>query len=190
MKTAEQSLRGLRDYYEMGKIKLRQPPKLTAVEQALMDRHANLNPDTQRKITNFAFTKKGYSEDELEKLIGLCEEHGYPMGFSIVERLLSIPKADRWAVQKKIVTGRWSRRDLELWIKGQYGARTRAGRHQKKFASPIALEAGISSACLKWLRQEENIERSNAEAFAKLPDATKRLYKKASKVSGARLLTG
>ena len=139
MKTTEQSLSDLRDYYEMGKIKQRQPSKLSKGEEALMARHDSLNPDTQRKITNFAFTKKGYSEEELEKLIGLCHEHDYPMGFSIVERLLSIPKADRWAVQKKIVTDRWSRRDLELWIKGQYGARTRAGRHQKRFASPMEI---------------------------------------------------
>lgn len=180
MNDLEIKLQGLCDYHRMGQIKLQAREKLSTAEKALMAKYSSLNPDTQRKVVNFAFAKQGYTQAELDRLIDLCRDHEFTLSFSHIERLLSIPKEDRWAAQKKIVEGKWSRRDLDWWIKGQYGSRTKAGRHPKGFSTPEALEGGIASACLSWLRQEENIERTNAEAFNRLPPRIVRLYKQAS----------
>jgi hypothetical protein len=181
----EQKNQQLRDYYRMGQIKLQCPDKLSVSDRELMDRYKTLNADTQRKIVNFAYPNDGYSKDDLNKLIDLCRTQEFAMGFSLVERLLSIPKADRLAAQKRIVEENWSRRDLDRWIKGTYGSRTTAGRRPKEFSSMEAIEGGIATDCLSWLRQKDNIERTRPDAIDQLPKRIRRLYQEASKAIAA-----
>src|SRR5262245_28719975 len=123
-KRVDEFMKSLREYYKMGQVKQLAPKKMNKAEVLMMNKFTTLNPDTQRKVANFADIKRGYSTDELENLIVLCKRHQYALGFALIARLLSVPKADRQSLQKMMAESQWSRRDLDLWIQANYGSRT------------------------------------------------------------------
>lgn len=176
MADSKQSTNLIRDFHRMGQLILKTDTKMSKTDERLLSRYRTLNDDTQRRIKQFADPILGYTTKELESLLSLCEKHDYAIGFSVLTRLLAIPKERREEAQSLAVKMKWGRRDLNHHIKATLGTRQLAGRRPKRFQDPQLLKAAILATCLSWCRQADSMKKENADAFNQLPEQFKRTY--------------
>ena len=77
-----------------------------------------------RKARAFANVTSGYSPRELDALIGQCETEQFPLGASFVYRLVAVQKGSkREILQRRLIQGHWSRRQLDAEIARLVGNR-------------------------------------------------------------------
>lgn len=111
----DNALNKIRLYYQIGTTLLKQHP----LNDELKQLYDPLNSDTQAKIKRFANPDKGgYTKMQLEELLKLCreEEKPFPLGFKLIERLLSISLPQRERLQRQMVKKGWRRRELDHQI--------------------------------------------------------------------------
>ena len=177
MADIKQSIELIRDYHRMGLLRLKSDTKMSKAVERLLSRYRELNDDTQRRIKQFADPILGYTTKELEVFLSHCEKHDYAIGFSVLTRLLAVPKDRREEAQTLAVKMKWGRRDLNNHIKATLGTRQLAGRRPKRFQDPQMLKAAIQSSCFSWCRQADSMKKENAGAFDQLSDQFKRKYR-------------
>ena len=124
----------------------------------------------------FANPKIGYSESELDTLLRMCRDSNFPIGYSLVIRLLAVPKQDRVSVQKRVIQQRMKRRDLDNYISSKYGARRQGGRKPKKYKSTDEALAGLRSMCLAWINTAESLTSIDAVQRRIIPRALLKDY--------------
>lgn len=174
---SKQSTEIIRDYHRMGQLILKSDTKVSKADERLLSRYRDLNDDTQRRIKQFADPILGYTAKELEVFLGHCEKDDYTIGFSVLTRLLAVPKDRREEAQTLAIKMKWGRRDLNHHIKATLGTRQLAGRRPKRFQDPQLLKAAIQASCLSWCRQADSMKKENAIAFDQLPAQFKRKYR-------------
>lgn len=117
----EIALPKIRDYYQIGLALVNDWP----LNERLKLIFARLNKDTKTKIKRFPRTEKnkvGYSEQQLNELLEHCTRESFPVGFKLIERLLSIrPPIIKWLqvrqrLQRQMINGGWRRRELDRQI--------------------------------------------------------------------------
>lgn len=112
----EIALPKIRDYYQIGLALVNARP-LNERSQLIFDK---LNKDTKAKIKRFPRTesnKVGYTEQQLDELLEHCKRESFPLGFKLIERLLSIRRLSiRQCLQRQMVNGGWRRRELDRQI--------------------------------------------------------------------------
>lgn len=111
----EIALHRIRLFHQIGLTLLKQQPLIGELKQL----YEPLNSDTQAKIKRFANPDKGgYTRKQLEELLMLCsdEKKPFPLGFKLIERLLSIPLPQRERLQRQMVKKGWRRRELDHQI--------------------------------------------------------------------------
>ncbi|MBX7135146.1 MAG: hypothetical protein K1X67_20965 [Fimbriimonadaceae bacterium] len=106
-----------------------------------------------RKSPHFADPITGYSDAELEALLNACRERSYAIGIDVVRKLLSFPKKERKAVQRVIVKGRMSSRQVQALIKSKHGGprRTNVGRKPIDLTSTDAALKGLRDLSSRYL---------------------------------------
>lgn len=173
----------IREYHRMGQLVLMPGTMKSNADEKLYRKFRELNEDSQRRIRQFADPVLGYTTVELDELLSQCVKHDYNLGFSVLTRLLAIPKESRQEAQALTVKLKWGRRDLNHHIKATFGTRQPAGRRPKRFNNPQMLKAAIQSTCLSWCRQATSMKKENASVFEQLPSVFKDYYQQITRLN-------
>lgn len=175
----------LETYHALGKSLLRQHPpgkrhRLEAIRQEAAEHH--LNPDTVYKIRAFASTR-GYTDAELQTLIGLCWKHSRALGFAFIPRFMTISrKSERAVFARQAIENHWSLAAVERELVNRHrGQRRAVGRKPGVTGSVRDLCAGLQTKSIYWrhLRQvlhEKHVPGSARSYWSALSaDVRKRL---------------
>jgi len=141
-----------------------------ALDKRLKAIYERKNRDTQAKIRRFAsFEQGGYSTSELEELLLLCKGHQFPLGFQLIERLMSIHKRNkRKLLQMQMVKKHWSKSELNRQINLLRGSRTpNAGRRMEKLPSAASILPELQRLSSQWMRRNKGVRED-------FPDEVKR----------------
>jgi len=112
-----------------------------------------INTDIARKKRQFADPNHGYTDDELDELCRLCEEHSCAFGVTLVYKLLTIKsRKQRETFQRRAITNRWTLAELEVELRRRFGRRGKGGRKPKAPASKDEALVQLDSMSLTWTR--------------------------------------
>jgi hypothetical protein len=119
-----------------------------------------MNPDTVRKARQFADPVNGYTVKELDALCRSIRKHqsapaGAIFGRTHVIRILSVPKKQRWEVQKMAIENGWSTSKLEAHIATQFGSRRDGGRNPEVPEDLESVLVQLEGLCEGWRRWVE-----------------------------------
>ena len=124
-----------------------------------------------RKSRRFADPITGYSDEELEALLNACRERSYAIGVDVIRKLLSLPKNERKVVQRVVVKGRMSSRQVQALIKSKHGGprRTNVGRKPIDLTSTDAALKGLRDLTSHYLTAIRLLQQSHERKELTLP---------------------
>lgn len=124
-----------------------------------------------RKRRHFADPITGYSDAELEELLQSCRDQSYPIGIVAIRKLLSLSKKKRKAVQRVVVEGRMSSRQVQALIKNKHGGprRTNVGRKPIDLTSTEAALKGLRDLASRYLAAIRLLQQSHERKELTLP---------------------
>ena len=138
----------------------------------------------------------GYTKQELAQLFRQCRDAKYPLGRSLMVRLLTVkPRSRRMRIQRQMIDEAWSRNRLNAEINATFHGRGRgAGRPFKRPESVKEALVAIDSAAERQLRLHdlirnppENGKKSRSRnLWAGIPESVQKAMAKAD--SRARAL--
>lgn len=179
-KQTEIALPIIRDYYQIGLALLNEK----ALDERLKLIYERLHKDTKAKIRRFANPENGgYTKKQLEELLKLCEneELPFPLGFKLVERLLSVPISRRERLQKLMVKKGWRRRELDHQIALiRPNANWKGGRRVERLPSSKSVLPELWHMSKEWADRADNIANSYPGAITELCDADRNRFTKAT----------
>jgi hypothetical protein len=146
------TLKSLKEFYARGLHSVDGNPGRASYGSMIAVDRGGKSSEMLRKARQFADETVGYSRKEFDDLLAQCRRHEFGLGVSLIIRLLSVPKgAQRNALQRAAIEGRWSRRKLDKAIKEKFNnRRPSAGRH---VSAPEDLKDAvyrINSLCDQW----------------------------------------
>jgi len=174
------SLKQIRGYYDLG---ARVPDTKYGATKSAAER-LKLNVDSMRACRRF---RMQYTPAQLQQLCKACQVGEYPIGWTRVLLLLTVPDAtQREALIKQAIRGKWSKSQLQAEIRRRYGRRAMkgAGRPTKldtERSPESAYDKGLE-LCMKFesymaaLRRED---RNGKAHWSQLPSPTKARIKQA-----------
>lgn len=177
----DEALDRLRLYY-MISVTLTNEGSLAKRMNAIFE---SLNPDTQAKIRRFASPdKRGYSQVDFEEMLHHCKRKQYPLGFQLIERLMSIHTCnDRKRLQKQMVENHWSKSELNRQIILLRGSRTpKAGRRMEKLRTAASILPELQRLTSQWLQRRDGIDEHFAEEVKKWPKGLRMEYEMVTEV--------
>jgi hypothetical protein len=124
-----------------------------------------------RKCRHFADPITGYSDAELEELLESCRDQSYPIGIDAIRKLLSLPKKERKSVQRIVVKGRMSSRQVQALIMNNHGGprRTKVGRKPIDLTSTDAALKGIRDIAGRFIAAIRLLQLAHVEKELTLP---------------------
>lgn len=124
-----------------------------------------------RKRRHFADPITGYTDAELEALLNACRERSYAIGIDVIRKLLSLSKKKRKAVQRVVVEGRMSSRQVQALIKNKHGGprRTNVGRKPIDLTSTEAALKGLRDLASRYLAAIRLLQQSHERKELTLP---------------------
>ena len=124
-----------------------------------------------RKRRHFADPIIGYSDADLEALLNACRERSYAIGIDVIRKLLSLPKKERKAVQRVVVKGRMSSRQVQALIKSKHGGprRKNVGRKPIDLTSTDVALKGLRDLTTRFLAAMRLLQQAHAEKELTLP---------------------
>jgi hypothetical protein len=135
-----------------------------------------LRSDTKRRVRQFADPVVGYTREELEEFTKVCMSNDFAPSFSLMIRLLSVPKKVRQEVGFLVAKNRWGLTAVNAYIKATFGARRNGGRKPKKYTDPKLLKESIKSTASLWCRQSEEMQQDKTSVFHQLSSVFRMRY--------------
>lgn len=94
-----------------------------------------------------------YDLDALHRLFGLCRQRRFRVGITHLIRLATVPKKDRPQIERDMVEGAWSLRQLNAVIRLRYGNRKEhAGKKPKIPLDPQFIRMELWRLTAQWFR--------------------------------------
>ena len=136
----------------------------------LADRLGLKNADQVRGFRRFA---NQYSEKDLNRLCGLCEQYDRVVGFTLVVKIMQIAdKAQRRKYERQMIAEGWSYDELQV-IRFKTGRRPKVGRHPKLPSTTEQMLVMLEGMCMRWGRLYDALSQStDSESHIGLKDLT------------------
>ena len=183
----------LRRFYRLGRQSLRRYPQKILPRGVIEEsaREAGLGVEFMRKARALARPGSGYSPQQFESLCAMAREQRYILGIGLVLRLLSVPKPQRPALQRRVIRERWNRRRLERFVRQQFGRRTPGGRRMSRAADVGEVHVQLEQLGKQWrglcrqLREADESEDEQQDQGPGLNDLTPATRRRVDEVDRA-----
>jgi hypothetical protein len=160
----EKGLDTLREWHETGKKLSTKYPVVSAEASKALDEFAKCHkmpPSTARMLKKFADEKQGYSEKDLERLVGLCRKYKRVPGFSIIARLLSVAdRGIRDELERLTLEQSWGRGRLDQEIVTRLKRRRQGSGRRPRVSKEIpAILSQLDRYIETWVRWEATAKK-------------------------------
>jgi hypothetical protein len=137
------AMKDLRKTYQRGQKALKEATNGHAVYGQMKE--VDDSGGSSQLLRNARLIAKHYTPPKFEQLIKECKKNGFPLGSSLLTRLVTIPKGpERHALQKRLIKEHWSRRQLDVEIAKLMGNQeSKAGRKIKAPADQVEALHGL-----------------------------------------------
>jgi hypothetical protein len=153
------ALAKLQEFYDLGRQSLQARPAGRAAQGARENekeaRRRGVTLYMLLKARLFANSERGYTPQELRELCDLCKRHQTAFGPSHAIALISIPKRQRAAIQRKAIEQGWSKHRIDAEIAKRFGTRGEGGRRPIITSRPEDLYLWIDGWAETWRRWHE-----------------------------------
>ncbi len=146
--------------------------------------YESLHSDTKAKVKRFAKPDSGgYTRMQLDELVKLCMDgkKPFPLGFKLIERLLSIPFPQRDRLQRLMVKKGWRRRELDHQIALiRPNNSWKGGRQVERLRSARGVLPELWHMSKEWADRANSITSHYSNVLNQLTEADRNRFVKAT----------